>query len=200
MVVITSKCVSMPLSALCHFSCGIDACQGNFRIKKLLFKTRSNLFKDQPSEIYFNEIDTKFKNICFENIHRDILYISILENVEIVPTFVAPDANEGKRKRWKCWFPLVWRRYFFNRCVNLAYISLHIFTPQPLRAPGYCCRPSGRAGGRQGRQAPLTLSGPQFFTDHFQTWQGHLLPQGLGHVRSWRFCLTKYAHNRPFNE
>ena len=34
------------------------------------------------------------------------------------------------------------------------------FTPQPLRAPGYCRTPSGRAGGRQGRQAPLTLSRP----------------------------------------
>ena len=40
-----------------------------------------------------------------------------------------------------------------------------LFTPQPLRALGYCRRPSGRAGGRaggrQGRQAPLTLSRPQ---------------------------------------
>ena len=26
--------------------------------------------------------------------------------------------------------------------------SDHIFTPQPLRAPGYCRTPSGRAGGR----------------------------------------------------
>ena len=36
----------------------------------------------------------------------------------------------------------------------------HLFTPQPLRAPGYCSTPSGRVGGRQGRQAPLTLSCP----------------------------------------
>ena len=43
-----------------------------------------------------------------------------------------------------------------------------IFTPQPLRAPGYCRIPSGWAGGRQGRQAPLALSRPHFFTDHFQ--------------------------------
>ena len=46
---------------------------------------------------------------------------------------------------------------------------LNIVTPQPLRAPGYCRTPSGRAGGRQGRQAPLTLSRPYFFKDHFQT-------------------------------
>ena len=28
-----------------------------------------------------------------------------------------------------------------------------IFTPQPLRAPGYCRTPSGRAGGRAGGRA-----------------------------------------------
>ena len=42
-----------------------------------------------------------------------------------------------------------------------SYVSQHkifavIFSPQPLRAPGYCRRPSGRAAGQQGRQAPLT--------------------------------------------
>ena len=36
--------------------------------------------------------------------------------------------------------------------------------------------------------------------DHFQTWQGHLLPYDLGQVLSWRFCLIKYAHNGSFNE
>ena len=44
-----------------------------------------------------------------------------------------------------------------------------ILTPQPLRALGYCRTPSRWAGVRQGRQAPLTLSRPKFFTDHFQT-------------------------------
>ena len=86
--------------------------------------------------------------------------------------------------------------------------SFYVFTPQPLRAPGYCRRPSERVGGwageRQGRQAPLILSRPEFFTDHFQTSQGHLLPYllpyDLGRVRSWRFCLIKYAHNAPLNE
>ena len=38
------------------------------------------------------------------------------------------------------------------------------FYPAALKAPGYCRTPSGRAGGRtggrQGRQAPLTLSRP----------------------------------------
>ena len=51
--------------------------------------------------------------------------------------------------------------------VNIRFY-LTLFTPQPLRAPGYCRTPSGRAGGwaggraggRQGRQAPLTLSRP----------------------------------------
>ena len=38
--------------------------------------------------------------------------------------------------------------------------SLQFITPQPLRATGYCRTPSGRAGGRQGRQALLTLSRP----------------------------------------
>ena len=60
--------------------------------------------------------------------------------------------------------------------VSVSFHSRSIFTPQPLRAPGYCRRPSGRAGGRKGRQAPLTLPRPQFFTDHFQIWQEHLLP------------------------
>ena len=27
-------------------------------------------------------------------------------------------------------------------------LGLLLFTPQPLRAPGYCCTPGGRAGGR----------------------------------------------------
>ena len=55
-------------------------------------------------------------------------------------------------------------------CVNCfaKNSQIIIFTPQPLRAPGYCRRPSGRVGGRQGRQAPLTLSCHQFFTDHFK--------------------------------
>ena len=56
-----------------------------------------------------------------------------------------------------------------------------------------------RAGGWQDRQAPLTLSRPQFFTDHFQTRQGHLLPEDLARVRFWRFCRIKHAHNGPFN-
>ena len=56
-----------------------------------------------------------------------------------------------------------------------------------------------RAGG-QGKQDPLALSRPQFFIDHFRTWQGHPLPYGLGRVRLWSLCLIKYAHNGPSNE
>ena len=37
-----------------------------------------------------------------------------------------------------------------------------------LKGPGVLSYPE-RAGERQGRQAPLTLSRPYFFTDHFQT-------------------------------
>ena len=81
-----------------------------------------------------------------------------------------------------------------------SFHSRSIFTPQPLRAPGYCRRLSGRAGGRKGSQAPLTLPRPQFFTDYFQTWEEHLLPYDLGQVGSWRFCLIKYAHNGPFDQ
>ena len=58
----------------------------------------------------------------------------------------------------------------FRRCV--AYKG---FYPAALKGSGVLSSPE-RAGRRQGRQAPLTLSRPQFFTDHFQTWQGHLLP------------------------
>ena len=46
------------------------------------------------------------------------------------------------------------------------------FYPAALKGSGvlsYPERAGGRAGGRQGRQAPLTLSRPYFFTDHFQT-------------------------------
>ena len=46
------------------------------------------------------------------------------------------------------------------KAIKNMLIVVSIFTPQPLRAPGYCRTPSGRAGGRQGRQAPLTLSRP----------------------------------------
>ena len=77
------------------------------------------------------------------------------------------------------------------------------FYPAAFKGSGVLSSPERagvRAGWRQGRQAPLTLSRPQLFTDHFQTWQGHLLPYDLGQVRSWRFCLIKHAQNGPLNE
>ena len=37
-------------------------------------------------------------------------------------------------------------------------LCLMIFTPQPLRAPGYCRTPSGRAGGRAaGQTSPVNI-------------------------------------------
>ena len=54
-----------------------------------------------------------------------------------------------------------------------------MFYPPALQGSGVLSSLE-RAGGRQGRQAPLALSRPQFFTDHFQTCQGDLLPQDLG--------------------
>ena len=54
-------------------------------------------------------------------------------------------------------------------------VTVANFYPATLKGSGVLSSPE-RAGGRQGRQAPLTLSRPQFFTDHYQTWQGHLLP------------------------
>ena len=55
-----------------------------------------------------------------------------------------------------------------------AFPSSHLvhFYPAALKGSGvlsYPGRAGGWAGGWQGRQAPLTLSRPQFFTDHFQT-------------------------------
>ena len=46
--------------------------------------------------------------------------------------------------------------------------SLTNFYPAALKGSGVLSYHE-RAGGRQGRQAPLTLSRPYFFTDHFQT-------------------------------
>ena len=60
-------------------------------------------------------------------------------------------------------------------------VGQNTFYPAALKGSGVLSSPEW-AGGRQGRQAPLTFSRPQFFTDHFQTWQGHLLPYGLGKV------------------
>ena len=51
-------------------------------------------------------------------------------------------------------------RIVFQAVLSLDVSTQTVFTPQPLRAPGYCRTPSGRAGGRQGRQAALTLSRP----------------------------------------
>ena len=44
-------------------------------------------------------------------------------------------------------------------------------------------RAVGRSVGWQGRA--LTLSRQWFFSDHFQTWQGHSLPEVLGRFRLW---------------
>ena len=38
--------------------------------------------------------------------------------------------------------------YIYKNSLMSDQFSILIFTPQPLRAPGYCGRPSGRAGGR----------------------------------------------------
>ena len=57
--------------------------------------------------------------------------------------------------------------------VSVSFHSRSIFTPQLLRAPGYCRRPSGRA---EGQTSPVNTPTSQFFTDHFQIWQEHLLP------------------------
>ena len=49
------------------------------------------------------------------------------------------------------------------------------YYPATLENSGVLSSPE-RASGRQGRQGPLILSRPYFFTDNFQTWQGHFLP------------------------
>ena len=36
----------------------------------------------------------------------------------------------------------------YNETVNYTTIQTLLFTPQPLRAPGFCRTPSGRVGGR----------------------------------------------------
>ena len=61
----------------------------------------------------------------------------------------------------------------FWKCKFQSYKCL--FHPAALKGSGVLSYPK-RAGGRQGRQAPLTLSRPYLFTDHFQTLPGHLLP------------------------
>ena len=87
---------------------------------------------------------------------------------------------------WSIYIELAWHRlYYINYtrqfCLNTPILiqwlawSVNCFYPAALKGSGVLSSPE-RAGGRQGRQAPLTLSRPQFFTDHFQTWQGHLLP------------------------
>ena len=65
--------------------------------------------------------------------------------------------------------------YLYQICNTDVHLSVSPFYPTALKGSGVLSSP-GRVGVRQGRQALLTLSCPQFFTDHFQTWQGHLLP------------------------
>ena len=65
-----------------------------------------------------------------------------------------------------------WRQkaYDTNDITGLQWIvnvKTH-FYPAALKGFGVLSYPE-RAGGRQGRQAPLTLSRPYFFTDNFQT-------------------------------
>ena len=82
---------------------------------------------------------------------------------------------------------------------EIALFDFMVFYLAALKGSGVLWSPEG-AGGRQGRQTLLTLSRAQFFTDHFQTWQGHLLPYDLGLIRLRRFCFITHAHNGPFNE
>ena len=70
---------------------------------------------------------------------------------------------DGRMDGWTCF--VAKNNRFLERKQNVPTQfqmsrGISFFTPQPLRAPGYCRTPSGRAGGRQGRQAPLTLSRP----------------------------------------
>ena len=56
---------------------------------------------------------------------------------------------------WSPWGWLVWCGWFFL-VVAVAEDFLFVFTPQPLKAPGYCRTPSMRVGGRAaGQTSPV---------------------------------------------
>ena len=62
------------------------------------------------------------------------------------------------------------------------------FYPAPLKGSGV-----------KRQTGPVNTVTSTFFTDHFQTWQGHSLPKDHGRVWLCRFCLIKYAHDGPFH-
>ena len=52
--------------------------------------------------------------------------------------------------------------------VSVSFHSRSIFTPQSVRAPGYCRRPSGRAGGRaEGQTSPVNTPTSPIFHGSF---------------------------------
>ena len=99
---------------------------------------------------------------------------------------------------WALWLPWWPPDATMLKCTYwyLPWISVIVFTPQPLRAPGYCRTPSGRAAGQT---SPVNTLTSTIFHGSFSNLARTFITL-RSQVRSWRFCLIKYAHNGPFNE
>ena len=92
--------------------------------------------------------------------------------------------KKGQKRISDCW---KWENTSLSPYEHLQWATMLILIPdRAVVWMGGCA--NGRAvvlmggrwaGGREARQAPLTLSSPQFFTDHFQTYQGHLWPYDM---------------------
>ena len=103
-----------------------------------------------------------------------------------------------------------WIKYIIliKQSISILNLSLEmVFTPQPLRAPGYCRYPSGpaarRSGGRAcgsgaGQTSPVNTLTSIIFHWSFSNLARTFIT--LRSVRSWKFCLIKYVHNGPFDE
>ena len=99
-------------------------------------------------------------------------------------------------RRKNSWFVICARST--NLCMTFIRVGPTTFlSPQPLRAPGYCHRPSGWEVGRSRTVKVLTSV---IFYRSFSNLVRTFIALRSHTVWLWRFCLIKYVHNGLFNE
>ena len=120
------------------------------------------------------------------------------------PAFLASVADLYQVKMMVRTWGICWEKQSFYLVRKIVFIvdnTCVIFTPQPLRAPGYCRHLSGRACGRAaGQTSPINTLTPIIFLGSFSN-----LARTFITLRSWTSFIIevlpiKYVHKGPYNE